>query len=68
MVSIFKPQTKQFFMEGNEYECGTFKFVLNMEEYDKGIYKDGDFVLHFASINHAGRNMLLEEFRPDLYE
>ena len=62
------PQTKQFFMEGNEYECGTFKFVLNMEEYDKGIYKDGDFVLHFASINHAGRNMLLEEFRPDLYE
>tara|TARA_Y100000310_G_scaffold340226_1_gene435282 strand:- start:360 stop:1715 length:1356 start_codon:yes stop_codon:yes gene_type:complete len=62
------PQTKQFFAEGNEYECGTFKFVLNMEEYDKGMYKDGDFILHFASINHEGRNMLLEEFRPDLYE
>jgi len=62
------PQTKQFFAEGNEYECGTFKFVLDMEEYDKGMYKDGDFVLHFASINHEGRNMLLKEFRPDLYE
>lgn len=61
-------ETKEFFMEGNTYECGTFKFVLDMKEYDKGMYEDGDFILHFASINHEGRDMLLREYRPDLYK
>lgn len=61
-------ETKEFFAEGNEYECGTFKFVLNMKQYDKGIYEDGDFILHFASINQQGRDMLLKLYRPDLYE
>jgi hypothetical protein len=60
-------ETKEFFTEGNTYECGTFKFVLDMKEYDKGTYEDGDFVLHFASINHGGRDMLLRQYRPDLY-
>ena len=61
-------ETKEFFVEGNEYECGTFKFVLNMKQYDKGIYEDGDFILHFASVNQQGRDMLLKIYRPDLYE
>ena len=60
-------ETKEFFMEGNTYECGVYKFILDMKEYDKGMYEDGDFILHYASINHAGRDMLLKEHRPDLY-
>ena len=60
-------ETQQFFHEGNSYDCGVYKFVLDMKEYGKGVYRDGDFVLHFASLNDAGRNMLLEEYRPDLY-
>ena len=38
-----------------------------MEEYDKGVYEDGDFVLHFASLNDAGRTMLLEQYKPELF-
>lgn len=60
-------ETKEFFLEGNTYECGRYKFVLSMEEYDKGVYEDGDFVLHFASLNDAGRTMLLEQYKPELF-
>jgi len=61
-------ETREFFTAGVSYECGAYKFVLDMEEYDKGMYEDGDFIVHFASINHAGRDMLLKEYRPDLYD
>ena len=60
-------ETQQFFHEGESHEVGVYKFVLDMKKYNEGVYRDGDFVLHLASLNDAGRTILLEKHRPDLF-
>lgn len=60
-------ETRQFFPEGHTFEVGVFKFVLNLEAFDNGVYEEGDFLIHFALINHEGRDTLLKIYKPDLY-